>query len=476
MLATPHNRPAFLPPDVVFESFTFPAFDLNYGADPAALAHAFHLQADPHPGQGRRGVYVHIPFCDTICLFCPFNKSVGTEERIETYFQALLKEIELGASTPLVRSWTVDAIYIGGGTPSVLGPERIFKLITTLKKYLTVASDVEVTLEVEPKSASEELLIAGHEAGATRVSFGVQTLDPALREMVNLTATLDQIHSTAELSQKHYANTNMDMIAGFPGQSTDAAVADMAAAAALGMGSISVYPMDYVAVLPKLLNRIRGGGLPSAPAGQDRWDIFHRARQALKEHYDVQNMYCFGRAGSDKCRYMFEILYGGYHDQAVGFGAGAYTMIRGLAYANIASETEYVATLADGRLPICRASPGHAYEKTFVYAPKRLSANLAEANELGIQDFILPKVNALESAGLVSVSGGIMTLTERGENEYAQMMVGFMSDQQRRLYDRACRRLAQDLNWDIDGPINDQRSIARGVGAASALPRQVART
>lgn len=466
----PLSRPAFLPDDVLFESFTYPAFDLNYSADPRALAAAFLGRADTLPRRGRRGVYIHIPFCDSICRFCPFKKSVGTPERIAAYADALLKEIEIGAATPFVASWEVDAIYLGGGTPSVLGPEQIYRLMSHLKRHLRLAADVEITLEVEPKSASEEVLRAGREAGATRVSFGVQTLDHKLRQMMNLTASIEQIERTIELSRKHYANTNMDMIAGYPGQSVADAQRDMEAAAALGAGSISLYPLDYVAVLPKVLNEIRAADLPPAATGQARWDLFHEARAVLTERYEAQNMYCFGEPGSPKCRYMFDILYGGYWDQAIGFGLGAYSMLRGLAYANAGSEADYIAQIEHGQLPIAAASPGHAYEKSLVYAPKRLYADLAEAQDLDIADTVMPKVEALAELGLVTLASNVMTLTPAGEREYAQMMIGFMGDAQRRLYDRACRRLMRDLNWGIDGPLSETRSQARALAASTALP------
>lgn len=463
-------RPAFLPDDVVFESFTFPAFDLAYNVDALGVANAFLNVPDDRPQRGMRGVYVHIPFCESICGFCPFRKSVGTEDRISAYMDALTTEIELAAATPLIRSWDIDAIYIGGGTPSVLGPERTSELLGTLRSRLRLSADVEITFEVEPKSASEEVLLAARQGGATRVSFGVQTLDPGLRKMVNLTATLAEVERTAELCARHFENTNLDMIVGFPGQDSEDAVRDMSAAISLGVGSISLYPLDYVAVLPKLLNKIRVGDLPPAVVGRERWDMFHAAREALMEQMPAQNMYCFGRPGSPKCRYMFEILYGGYHDQVIGFGLGAYSMIRGLAYANVGSEADYVACAKERRMPVGQASPGHAYEKAFVYAPKRLNADLREADELDIGASILPKVHALEEAGLVTVSGDIMTLTRAGEHQYAQIMVGFMSDEQRRLYERVCRRITRDLNWGLDGPLDSAKAAARALGAVNALP------
>jgi len=464
-------RPAFLPSDVVFESFTYPFFDLNFDANHELVARAFLERPDTRSNVGLRGLYVHIPFCDTICSFCPFIKSVGSEERISRYLQALDTESAIISKTGLASSWGLDAIYIGGGTPSVLSIAQATSLISMLKDRFQLKAGVEVTFEVEAKSATRELFEAVRTAGATRVSFGTQTTSPALRSMVNLTASMEQIHSTIDQAKFVFGDVNMDMIVGFPGQSTEEAVEDMHRAANLGATSVSLYPMDYIMVQARFLDRIKSGSLPRPTTGRARWELFHSARAALLRHYTEQNMYCFGSPNSSACRYMFHILYGGYDDQCLGLGCGAYSMFRGLAYINTQSETDYVGRMREGRLAVARSSPGHAYEKTFVYFPKRLSANLNEADRLGISSNVLPKVEALVADGLVTVEDESVKLTPRGLCEYSQIMVGFLPDHQRRLYDRACADLTAKLGWGVAGPVNNVSAKLRGFGARSALTR-----
>lgn len=464
-----HPWPAFIPKDIKFESFTYPFFDFGYDADPRSIHSAFMGQPDRQPQKGMRGLYVHIPFCDTICEFCPFLKSVPTNERIAAYLTALSHEIDLVARTPLAQSWNFDAIYIGGGTPSVLSPQQASDLLNKLKRSFRVNVNAEVTFEVEPKSVSVELYDAIAAAGANRVSFGVQTLDPQMRKDVNLTATENDIHRTVELSLKYFNNTNLDMIVGFPGQTIDEAVQDMHRAVDLGIGSVSMYPMDYITANPRLLDRIRHGTVRQPLTGEARWEMFHEARAALASRLEIQNMYCFGRPGSPKCKYMFETLYGGYHDQCLGLGLGSYTVVRGLISANVQSEKEYVESANKGELPIYRSSPGHAYEKSLVYFPKRLTVDLSEAIELGIGDQIMPKFEALAAAGLLNLAGIKATLTEQGERAYAQIMVGMLSDHQRRLYERACARMTRNLNWDIAGAIDGQAAKIRGMAVKNAL-------
>lgn len=465
--------PTFLPRDVIFESFTFPFFDLNYKIDHVRTAEAFLAEPDTLTSKGQRGLYIHIPFCETICSFCPFDKSVGTEEQIDTYIRALYREIELVSSKPLVKSWAFDAIYFGGGTPSLLGPARSSKLIDVLRRAFRIKTDAEVTFETEPKSSTKDLFLALSDAGVNRVSFGVQTFDAELRAMMNLTASFRDIERTIEIAIQNFKNTNFDMIVGFPGQGSDHAARDVDLAARTGIGSISVYPMDYITVLPAVLEQIRRGDIPSPAVGRERWRVFQAARKSLQRHFFAQNMYCFGTPEAPKCRYMFDILYGGYHDQCIGLGRGAYTVLRGLIYKNSQLERDYLAALKLGNLPVQIASPGHAYEKSFVYFPKRLSADLSEAVELGIEHNITKKAQELEQSGLVTTVGQTIKLTNEGEEVYAQMMVAFLSDNQRRLYDRASKRLQGQLNWGEDGTIDTTKPVARGLGlgARNALSK-----
>lgn len=167
---------------------------------------------------------------------------------------------------------------------------------------------------------------------------------------------------------------------------------------------------------------------------------------------------------------MFGTLYGGYHDQCLGLGLGAYTTVRGLMYVNRRLMSKYLSAIAAGELPIERASPGHAYEKSYVYMPKRLHADLTEARELRIDATIEAKVEALAATGLLSVDGTGFSLTELGKRHYAQMMVGFLSEPQRRLYDGAAQRLSQNLKWNVAGATGKDKASLKSYGGRNALP------
>src|SRR5687768_3079648 len=138
---------------VPFESFTYPFFDFAYKADFPKL-----VESILNPGQeipkdhGRKALYVHIPFCDTICNFCPFVKSTHTPTRVKDYLAALLIEIQMVANTKKYRDWVVDSIYIGGGTPSILNESQIENLFKAIYSNFQLTKDCEITFEMEAKS------------------------------------------------------------------------------------------------------------------------------------------------------------------------------------------------------------------------------------------------------------------------------------------------------------------------------------
>ncbi|MGW6836295.1 coproporphyrinogen-III oxidase family protein [Streptomyces sp. NPDC054949] len=455
---------------IPFESFSYPFFDFNFKADHRALVSSF-LRSDDEPatGSGLKALYVHVPFCDTICAFCPFVKSVGSEERISRYLDALRAELRAVGATRRLQSWELDAVYVGGGTPSVLSEEQIIALFAMIRENFTIKEDAEISFEFEAKSVTEEKFRALAGLGVTRVSFGVQTFDTATREMINITASPDQVQSAISSSTKYFSNTNLDMMVGFPGQQLEGALEDASLAGTSGIGSVSIYPVDYVMTLPAWQDRIRKGDLPRPAPLAQRSSMFHDARAELMRHMSEQNMYCFGSADAPATRYMFSTLYGGYNDECVGVGPGAYSFIRGLAYYNEADERLYVKEAMSGVQPIACASPGHAYEKGLVFFPKRLSIDLRTLKDVSLDEVYAEKISRIVEEGLAFTDGDILRLTEPGKRMYSELMVHFFSDAQRRLYNRMCARLSSQV-----GVIDEEEWAAgerrvRGMGAFNAM-------
>lgn len=455
---------------IPFESFSYPFFDLNFKADYRTLVSSFLSTESASAGQvGLKALYLHIPFCDTICSFCPFVKSVGSSERITKYLDALHAEIRALGNKRRISTWELGSIYVGGGTPSTLNEEQISKLFRVIRENFAIQHDAEISFEFEAKSISDAKLQLLSAEGVTRVSFGVQTFDEPTREMINITATLDQVHESITMATKYFANTNLDMMVGFPGQSLNEAIADAAVAAESGIGSVSIYPVDYVMTLPAWQDRIRSGDLPQPAPLAERSDMFHAARAELKRRMSEQNMYCFGSKDAPATRYMFSTLYGGYDDECVGVGAGAYSFIRGLSYYNEANERTYVEQASSGELPVSFASPGHAYEKGLVFFPKRMEFDLRTLDDLSLKSTYSDRIASIVEKGLAIVDGDTLRLAPEGERVYSELMVYFFSDNQKRIYDRMCERLRGEVGiFDESDWVAGQKRVRR-MGAFSAM-------
>ena len=455
---------------VPFESFTYPFFDFTTKADHPMLVDAFLNPADLPKDHGRKGMYVHIPFCDTICRFCPFIKSVGTAERIEAYVSALEAELRLIGATRRVGSWTLDSVYIGGGTPSVLGVPQMERLFRALREHVRLAPDCEITFELEAKSVTREKLLCLRQLGVTRVSFGLQTYDERIRPLLNLTATPEQLATTIALFAELFpGSNNMDMIVGLPGQGEEDMERDLELAVASGIASISIYPMDYVMTLPSFLEQIRRGGIPAPADPATRSALFYQARKFLARHLHEDNIYSYGRPGTTPSRYMFATVYGGYADEYVGVGCSAYTYVRGLMYQNVVAEADYVQRLGQQRSPVRVASPYHAYEKGVVFFPKLMAYDYEELRRLDLLETYGGRIQAFIEGGLLRLDGTTLRLTPQGERHYAALMVEFFSESQRRLYRKICQRLKAQIGWDESAGALAQRPEARGYGGLTAM-------
>ncbi|MCB0336200.1 MAG: radical SAM protein [Bdellovibrionales bacterium] len=440
MNSTSNNNQTLLLPEPPFESFTYPFFDLSPSVDGTKLVEAY-LNSTPSSSRENAAIYVHIPFCDTICKFCPFVKSVGTADRIEAYLAALFKHIEMASLYPWSQRQVFRSVYIGGGTPSVLSIEQIENLTSRLRESFSIAQNAEWSIEVEAKSSPTDKLKGIRDLGYSRVSFGLQTFNHEIRERFNLTANRHQIDQLISDLSELFPKNNCDLIVGFPGQSLDSSLEDVEILDKSGIGSVSVYPLDYTMIAPNIHSSMSKGELPPPPSYREQMDNFFAVRQLLKTKFREDNIYSYGKGSAEACKFMFEHVYGSYYNTYLGLGCSSYSNFKGLMFQNQCSEQQYVNSIMNGELPIQAASAYNAYEKRLVFFPKHLSYDLGEYRSLGLNHIYDQKLDTLEQFGYVKIDRNSMKLTTKGELDYAGIMVYLFSDLQHRLYNRICKKL-----------------------------------
>ena len=235
------------------------------------------------------GLYVHIPFCSSRCSYCDFATGLYQSELAERYVSALIEEIK----TSRHRGASVDTIYFGGGTPSLLAPAQLDRILATLSAHFTIDPASEITLEINPGSVTRAKLEAFRNLGINRASFGAQTFDD--RELAKLGRShtaADTLKTFADLREAGFNNISFDLIAGLPGQTLEGWQRNIKQALDLQPEHLSFYLLEVHSGTP-LAEHIRRGLQPVPDddlAGvMYQWMLDH-ACEAGYEHYEISNL------------------------------------------------------------------------------------------------------------------------------------------------------------------------------------------
>ena len=300
------------------------------------------------------GIYVHVPFCTSRCGYCDFNTYTAAELRgapgadRSGFVDAAIAELDLAETVLMERYPTVETIFIGGGTPTVLHADDLGYLIGNVANRFPVAPDAEITTEANPESIDAAGLARLVELWFTRISFGMQSAVP------HVLATLDRVHSpgrpvraVAEAKAVGFSHVSLDLIYGTPGESLVDWRVSLETAVAAGPDHISAYAL-VVEPGTRLAARVRRGELP-APDEDDLADKYLLAEEVLAtagfEAYEVSN---WARTPDARCRHNLGYWRG--HDWW-GIGPGAHSHVGGVRWWNVKHPAAYAERLADHRSP-----------------------------------------------------------------------------------------------------------------------------
>lgn len=268
-----------------------------------------------------RVVYIHIPFCDEICSFCAFYRQVsGNESIIESYVRALCRQIARFAPTPWAQARPFDAIYFGGGTPTVLSVEQLTRVLSHLRA-LPLSSDGEITLETRCRRIDRDDLHTLREAGVNRLSVGVQSFDTAVRREARRLADREEVlRALSDAADAGLSNLSIDLIYNLPGQTLDSWTRTLATLDQTPVSGCSVYGLI---VQPKSIlgRQVAASGLALGDLQQeyryhDAAAKYFRGRSEWRRLSSVH----FGRTGVETN--VYNRVRGGSID-ILGFGAGA---------------------------------------------------------------------------------------------------------------------------------------------------------
>ena len=363
------------------------------------------------PGPGAPfGVYVHVPFCITRCGYCDFNTYTPAElggVNPDAWLQSLRTELELAAGR--LDAPTVNTVFVGGGTPSLLGGERVAMLLDMVREHFQLAPDAEITTEANPESAWPDFFEAIRAAGYTRVSLGMQSVAP------HVLGVLDRIHTpnrsaaaAREALAAGFEHVNLDLIYGTPGESDDDLLRSVDTAVETGVDHVSAYSL-LVEEGTALARRVRSGELaaPDDDVLAHRYELVdERLSAAGFSWYEVSN---WARPGGE-CRHNLGYWDGG---QWWGAGPGAHGYVGATRWWNVKHPNSYAEILAGATLPVAGFEElgADALHTEGVLLKTRLRQGLPLA--LLVVDE-RERAETLTADGLLAADGDKLVLTPRG--------------------------------------------------------------
>jgi len=400
---------------------------------------------DPRVGQWRdrtaslgsdgNQIYVHVPFCPFICDFCHFYKVTDPADRgsdmRDAYVEALLQEIRLYSQVPVARDKKYNTIYFGGGTPSQLTAAQIVSIIDALRANFDVAPDAEITLE----GVAHQLLSGGFlenclKAGITRISYGVQSLDPEVRK--NAGRGREHIEHYAKLVEHAHRlapemDVNIDIMAGLPGQDTESFLRDLRAVIDWGVTGVDVY---YYVMQPgtPLFRAILSGERDCHSYGAAMLEMRDQARRLFdKAGFHQLTGESFVKAkGNDRFMQTFTKGGGNALNSVLPLGPSAQGDFEGTNYRNITELREYIRVVGTGRLPINNATRlplDMARRRAILYGLLRLRV----PDKLFETRSDRQRLKSWQDKGLIARDGNDQVLTPRGSLWYNHMQMEYIA-------------------------------------------------
>ncbi len=370
----------------------------------------------------RLGVYIQVPFCRMKCTYCNFHTGVVSSARYEPYAEAVCREVReyttLYGTAGLALSEgfhqaVVDTVYLGGGTPSLLDPEHLRRMLDEIRSAFTTDL-VEVTLEADPETIEEEKARAWTRDGINRVSLGVQSFSDEELKAAGRMHRQDDIHRAVPLLRAAgIANLSFDLIAGLPHQTSESWQHSLDELLAFSPEHVSVYLLELDEDSRLGREVLRGGArysvgaLPTDDEMAEFYDIACRElASAGYHHYEISNWAKPGFEARHNLKYWRREPY-------FGFGAGAHSFSGTERWANVHDPAAYVAAIESGRLPIEQreaVSREQALEEELFLGLRQLDGiDVAQLEQ--VYDVPLSaRFDALAGAGLVEREGTTVRL------------------------------------------------------------------
>ena len=296
----------------------------------------------PQVPQAPSGIYVHIPFCAAICNYCNFNRGLHDDGLRQRYVDALAADIRRHAD-PSIKA---DTIFFGGGTPSLLEPAELARIIRVCRDSFDLSADSEITIEANPESSTAEKLEGFRAAGANRLSFGVQSFrDEELIRLGRLHSSRMAREAVQTARAAGFDNLSLDLMMWLPGQSTAEWLTSVDALIDQQPDHASLYLLEIYPNAPLRDEMARAGWsvAPDDDAAAMYLEGLARLDRAGFEQYEISNV---ARPRARRSRHNLKYWQEG---EWLGFGCGAHASFRGERWRTVSATGDYIDRIAAGQ-------------------------------------------------------------------------------------------------------------------------------
>jgi len=282
------------------------------------------------------GIYIHIPFCKRRCYYCDFISYENKQKQIEQYIEALKKEIEFYD----LKQYSIDTIYIGGGTPSYIGS----KYISQILKEIPHLNKTEITIEINPGTIDGNILNEYAKAGINRLSIGLQSTDNKILKKIGRIHTYQEFEETYRLARKKgFKNINIDLMLALPGQTLEILTQSVKKVIELEPEHISIYSL-ILEEGTKLEQLVQNGIINICSDEKERemyWNIKKQLEELGYIHYEISN---FSKKGYQS-RHNTDCWE---QKEYIGLGVAAHSFKNKIRYNNIDNIDEYIKNIQNG--------------------------------------------------------------------------------------------------------------------------------
>jgi len=414
------------------------------------------LQKNPDDSR-QHVVYIHIPFCQTKCLYCGFYQNASKQSVEDAYVTSLIKEIASEAKSPQIRNTAIDCVFLGGGTPTSLSVANVARLLQAIQDSFNLSPTCELTLEGRIHDLVPEKIEIWLKKGVNRISLGVQSFDTELRQRIGRLDTREEVLKRLALLKSYDVTVIVDLIYGLPGQTMELWLEDVKTLALANVDGMDLYQLN---IFPggALDKAVKNGKVPPCADIAGQADMYIVARDYLLSQGVERLSLCHWRRNKRELSLYNTMAKAGADVYAFGCGAGGH--FGGISWMNERVLVDYHQAMDNNLKPIMMAS--HQVKSKLGMLGDKIISDL----EKGFVDFrgllvMDGRMGDLETIltlwqdrGLMQEDLGIFRLTKAGEFWYISITQSLVECAQVLWNDQTTEAPVEEINGNASDTLD----------------------